>query len=147
MRYLLPLLSIVFLAGHACEAEKHPAPLVQQVKPSGVYGRVLRIGFPPRDPAELEPGEPNAGEEIRWSGVVVVVRRLKDKREVERGRSDKYGDFKITLPPGDYEVEPLFPMPKPPIPDGFMPIDGSINHVTVWRGFYTKVEAVFDGGW
>ena len=147
MNRLFILSGIILLAGSACEAKKQSLPHAPLAKPSGIYGRVLRIGFPPRNPEELEPGEPNAGDEIPCWGVTIVVRRLPDKKVVERAKSNREGNFNITLPPGEYEVEPLFPLPAPPVPEGFMPIDGSVNRVTVWQGFYTKVEAVFDGGW
>ena len=147
MNRLLILCGVVSLTASTCEAEKQSVPHTLVAKPSGVYGRVLRIGFPPRNPEELEPGEPNAGDEIPCWGVTVVVRRLPGKKEVKRAKSNRYGNFNITLPPGEYEVEPLFPMPAPPVPEGFMPIDGSVKRVRVWTGFYSKVEAVFDGGW
>ena len=107
-------------------------------KRSGIYGKVMRIGFPP--------DSDYMGMSFPCPDVEVLVYRASDGKEVKTAKTNRYGGFNITLPPGKYIVEPL-PLIPSPKPEGYFPVPGSRNSVTVWGGFYTEAEAVFDGGW
>jgi hypothetical protein len=111
-------------------------------KPSGIYGKVKRIGFPPLNP-ETNPGVPTMGDEYEISNCTVVVRLLGSGHEVARTKTNEHGNFKITLEPGKYVVEPL----DAGSPSQLGVTEGSKEKVTVWKGFYSEARAVFDGGW
>jgi hypothetical protein len=138
---LLVLVSILFACGSSQMVKA--TKIKTELKPSGIYGKVLRIGFPPRSPEDIAAGAgPSMGDEFAIPNCVVVVRRAHGGREVKRTKTNRYGCFKITLQPGQYEVEPLNPDPDQP-----GALEGSKENVTVWRGFYSEARAVFDGGW
>lgn len=130
------------LLAHSSQKIAHTCKSAKSLpKPSGIYGQVLRIGFPPLNPNDY-PNAPSIGDRIPISNCLVVVRHASSEIEVKRARTDRYGTFKITLPPGKYEVEPL----NDPPPQ-FGDLKGSKETVTVWSGYYSGAKAIFDGGW
>lgn len=70
----------------------------------------------------------------------VIVKRARDKKEVTRVTANKQGRFTVTVKPDEYIIVPV--NPKDVAPHG----TSRELPVTVWRGFYTYAEAIFDGG-
>lgn len=140
---LLVLLVIcaIFWCGTAHGAKTRSSPKTKSNR-SGIYGKVLRIGFPTMNPEDLPADQPQGGSQIPIRDCLVIVRRMRDKRIVARARSNRYGCFKITLRPGRYQVHPVNPRFGE-----FGQLDGSYESVIVWRGFYSEAKTVFDGGW
>jgi len=136
----LALLCLALLPIGSVDARPHTKQ-IHPKKASGIYGQVVRIGFPPTSSY--------SGTQIPIAHCVVVIVRAADNQEVQRVTSDEVGKFKITLKPGKYLVATVTPDHNPwtPYPNWFA---GNVNDptgVTVWSGFYSEAQTVFDGGW
>ena len=125
---------LVLLASfsHIGSAKKPKA----KVKPSGIYGKLVQIGFPP--------DHPSMGMEMPLSDMLVGIYSSDGENEIKRVTTNKYGLFNVSLPPGAYVVEPI---PPDPDPLGFSGIGQSSKVVKVWRGFSTQTKVVYDAGW
>jgi hypothetical protein len=137
MKMTLPLfvalLTLTTSLLHAGATKKRNA---KSHKPSGIYGKLVQIGFPPENEW--------MGREMPLANMWMGVFSVKDGHEIKRASTDKNGRFKITLPPGTYKVEPI-----PPDPDPYLmgSIPRSKKIVKVWQGFYTETKGIYDAGW
>ena len=105
---------------------------------SGVYGEILRWGLPPV-------AEGPAFEEI--SGCDVVVKRMDSSREFKRVKTDAHGKYTIMLPPGKYVVF-AFDKRLGKTQAETLPKKGDRKRaITVWQGFYTRTQGLYDAGW
>jgi hypothetical protein len=121
---------------------------LQLHKMSGIYGQVVRVGFAPVNPEE-NPDAPDIGARIPIANCVVVIFRAEGNKEVARVTSDKNGKWKVMLRPVKYQVATITPDDNPWTAYPYWQ-PGNMNKptdVTVWNGFYTEAETIFDGGW
>ena len=140
--FLVLIVICVIFWGEAAHGSNTRSSAKTKSLRSGIYGKVLRIGFPTMNPEDLPADQPQGGSEIPIRNCLIIVRRMRDKRIVARVYSNRYGCFKVTLRPGKYQVHPVNPRFGE-----FGQLDGSYESVIVWHGFYSEAKAVFDGGW
>ena len=74
-------------------ANGRPASAAKKER-SGIYGKVMRIGFPP--------DSDYMGMSFPGPDVEVLVYRASDGKEVKTAKTNRFGGFNITLPPGKY---------------------------------------------
>ena len=106
-------------------------------KPSGIYGSTL---FHDNTPLPDNPGM------FYISNCEVVVEDARTSKVVKRAHSNWGCTFKITLPPGKYTVYPIYYDDKNPYRDFTNCCITEHHEVTVWKGFYSIVDAAFNIG-
>jgi hypothetical protein len=120
---LVPALTVAGVSAHP--GHSHPT--------SGIRG-VAQAG--PISPVE-RPGEPNTRP---LPGAIITVQPKEGGDEIARVRADRFGRFRLPLPPGTYLLVPL-----PPDPDSAFPYAGS-ETVVVKRRKFTQLTIEYDTG-